>query len=129
MHDLLLPFFPEWTGLRHVAGMDHADQISRMHVELLYVLARKKKLDLFEIASLLNIGHISAAEMVDALIDKGLVQAHPKSEPLKIEVSAKVRRHITPSSGFMPIKEVVRHGKNSKYSLFSEKALQGKSRK
>lgn len=113
--------------MRHMSPSGNQGNLSRMHLELLYVLSSKRKLDLFEIASLLNIDHISIAEMVDCLIENGLVQTETRENKLKVYLGSVSTILTNSGSGFMPLKRIIQHHKNSvdKYSLYSYGCLKG----
>lgn len=126
IHKFLHSFFPEWGGMKHIKVLDHESSLPRLHVELLHALARKRHMDLFEIASLLDIGHVSAAEMIDTLIDKGLLETNSSSTEsslLRVRLTPKVAElREFGDDHFASLKEIVDRdrSRDPQYSLFSE---------
>jgi hypothetical protein len=120
IHDFLRPFFPERTQLKHIYGLGEAQELSRLHLELLRVIARNEHLDLLEAASLMNIGHVSVAEMVDTLLESGLLEKK-SGTGLGVKVSSGARQiRDFKKPGFLSLKEIVDREREAShdYSLY-----------
>jgi DNA-binding MarR family transcriptional regulator len=108
LHEILRPFFPERAEMKHIYGLSESQGLTRLHLELLRLVARNENADLMEIASLMNIGHVSAAEMVDTLIESGLITKKSGRKGLKFKVSAKAKKiREFEAPGFLSLKQII----------------------
>lgn len=115
IHDFLRPFFPERARLTRIYGLGETKELSRLHLELLRIIARNEHLDLMDAASLMNIGHVSVAEMVDTLMESDLLEKK-SGTGLGVKVSSRAKKiRDFEKPGFLSLKEIVDREREASY--------------